>query len=184
MNHKKLTFPEALSFIDYVVSSVFIHDEKTGRETYIPELYHYSLGLAIAHHYDGYEPVDDMNEDYPVALNALREINGGNTQLSFLIDDINRKIQYRKEQINCNASLDMLVPKLSSILDTFNQKISEIDPGELNRILKNFDMKDLVNLYLNSDRYAGNTASILDEKTSQIIDLKEKLSKAESEIHE
>lgn len=136
MNYKQLTFPEAISFIDYVVSSVFHLDDKTGAVTYLPELYHYSLGLAIAHYFEAYEPVNEMKEDYPVALKALDLIGCGNSQLHFLIDDINRKIEYRKEQINRKASLDTLVPKISTLLNTVNQKISEINPADLDRILQ------------------------------------------------
>lgn len=187
---KTLTISESFNMIDYVYGTVFELDEKTGEYYYLPELFDYAYRFSILKFFYE-EELDklDINISYQkcmeLDINKVRsEVN--RSQLDAIYKSICEKIEYKKsemqkENINIVSELDSIVPFINEILITINDKLGKIDTKKLNKFLSGLNIKTLAQEYLNSDRYTGNTASIIEHKNKQIQELKEKLAeKAEN----
>ena len=155
MLKKQIGFTEAIQFIDSVVDTVFSYNEETDTYTYLPELYHYAYGLAVAHYFVDYEITSDPDQDYAAAINMLEQLEQEETsvQLQELSEEIKEKIYSRRKhivdsKIVTTAQFDELVPYVESFLNHLNAKIEGIDVKKINKALGSFNVKKLVDEYV------------------------------------
>ena len=181
---KTLTFSESFEMINYVYETVIDFENETGKYQYLPELFDYAYRASILKFYYE-ENIDqlDLETSYQRCMEldikkVRSEVN--RSQLDAIYKSICEKIEYKKsemqkENINIVSELDSIVPFINEILITINDKLGKIDTKKLNKFLSGLNIKTLAQEYLNSDRYTGNTASIIEHKNKQIQELKEKL---------
>ena len=181
---KTLTFSETFEMINYVCETVIDFDNKTGKYQYLPELFDYAYRASILRFYYE-ENIDqlDLETSYQKCMEldikkVRSEVN--RSQLDGIYKSICEKIEYKKseihkENINIVSELDSIVPFINEILITINDKLGKIDTKKINKLLSSLNAKTLIQEYLDSDRYSGNTASIIDQKNKKIEELKEKL---------
>lgn len=133
-----ITFPQGIAFINEVLGTVFVKDEKTEQITYADELYHYALGLAIAKYFGGYILTNDMEQDYAAAINALEQNNAEySAQRTYLIKAIQQKIDDRKwelarQNISVVSQFDILIPPIIQLLASLKEKVEQFDPEQIN----------------------------------------------------
>lgn len=133
-----ITFPKGIAFINEVLGTVFITDEKTGHISYADELYHYALGLAIAKYFGDYILTNDMEKDYAAAITALEENNKEySAQRTYLIKSIQQKVEDKKweiarQNITVVSQFDILIPPIKQLLVSLKEKVEQFDPEQIN----------------------------------------------------
>lgn len=179
----RLSLNESISMVEEVVSSVFkVNDD--GSIVYMPHLYDYALRLAVAKYYGGYEMTGDNDVDYEVAMDidtsAINTMDAN--QYKGIINAINEMIEFKKSQMHKNnimivSQFDEVATALTALISKISDKFSSLDITSLIQQLGQFDIKKLVEEYTSSERYKGNTASIIDAKNEKIKKLQEELNK-------
>lgn len=175
----RLSLNESISMIEEVVASVFkVNDD--GSIVYMPHVYDYALRLAIAKYYGGYEMTGDNDVDYEVAMDidtsAINTMDAN--QYKGILDAIKEMIEFKKSEIHKNnitivSHFDEVATALTVLISNISDKFSSLDITSLEQ----FDIKKLVEEYANSERYKGNTASIIDAKNEKIKKLQAELNK-------
>lgn len=176
---KKLTFHEALSFIDDIIDAHFDID-KEGNEIYTPYIGKLGTITAFLKYYTDYEFADDnIEKDYStIGFLKLEDVRGlvDMFQLDSLIESAKLEVEHRKTLIE-NRKNDELSNFLRVLTDKVNSiSIPNIDEEKLNTLLQSIDNNGLnadsiVNAYLKSDFHDKKTQEILDSKNEKIISL-------------
>ncbi len=155
---ERITFSETIQMINEVFNAVFDTDDETNITSYIPELYDYAIGLAYIKYYGGYLSNGDSDADYNIAMDYLEKVqNTSNPQLISIIKSINEKIEMKKDEIsktniNIVSKFDELAEPFIEFINITSNKVSEIDTEKLNKQLKKFNIKNLVDMYFNKSR--------------------------------
>ena len=183
---KTLNLVETFAMIEYVYSTVFTVNDTTGKLEYIPELFDYAYRSSILKFYYN-KDMSNMNHEEiyqaAMALNMSSVKHDVNySQLTGIYKSICEKINYKKEElqkenITVVSELDSIIPFLNDILITINDKLQKIDTKKINKLLSGLNVKTLIQEYLDSDRYSGNTASIIDHKNKKNSGTKRKINR-------
>ncbi len=180
---ERISFEETIQMINDVSNSVFDTDNDTNTTIYLPELYDYALGLSYAKYYGGYISENNSEHDYNVAMDCLGEVqNTANPQLIGIKNSINAKIELKKEEIikaniNIVSKFDELIAPIIKVLGIASEKAAKIDTEGLNKHLKKFSVKNLVDHYFSKRQEEDKEEEILEAKNREILELKEKLNK-------
>lgn len=184
LNYKnRLTFVESIEMINMVYDTVFEVDTDTGIITYMPELYDYIFRLAIAKYYGNYVITMDNNTDYEIAMNiSVKELGIDKEQLNGIKKAIDEKIEMRKEEINksnilVESKFDELIPIVESLIINVSNKINSLDENKINKLLDSFNVKKIVETYVNTDFAKSQRNDLLDSKNKEIRKLKKQLNK-------
>lgn len=182
---ERISFADSLNMIDEVYNTVFDVDVELGLITYLPELYDYAFRLAVAKYYYGYEMVDDLDENYKMAMDIKvddDDLGIDFNQLFGIEKAINEKIEMRKALINStnvsvNSKMDEIVPAVVDFFNILSEKVSAIDSKKLNKQLNSLTVSNLVKAYLKTDKAKENAASVLDSKNAEIKSFKAEIEK-------
>lgn len=180
---RKLTFHEALSFIDDIIDAHFDIDEE-GNEIYTPYIGKLGTITAFLKYYTDYEFADDnIEKDYSyIGFLKLEDVRGlvDMFQLDSLIESVKLEIEHRKAiiQNRKNDELSNFLRVLSDKVNSFS--LPDIDEEKLNTILKSiengkFDVDSIVNAYIKSDFHDKKTQELLDEKNEKIVKLENRI---------
>ena len=184
---ERISFEETIQMINDVSNSVFDTDSETNTTVYIPELYDYALGLSYAKYYGGYISENNSEYDYTVAMDYLGEVqNTVNPQLVGIKNSINAKIELKKAEIiksdiNIISKFDELVKPFTELLNIVSEKIEKIDTKGLNRQLRKFNVKNLIDQYFSIKHEEDKGHKTLEAKDKEIFELRQKLNKLTSE---
>lgn len=176
---RKLTFHEALSFIDDIIDAHFDIDEE-GNEIYTPYIGKLGTITAFLKYYTDYEFADDnIEKDYStIGFLKLEDVRGlvDMFQLDSLIESAKLEVEHRKTLIENrkNDELSNLFRVLSDKINSFS--LPNIDEERLDKFLKSiengeFNVDSIVNAYIKSDFHDKKTQELLDEKNEKIIKL-------------
>lgn len=126
---KRLSFKEAISFIENVVEGSFIVDEETGETSYDAYIGQLALKSAFLKYYTDYTFPEDMEENYLELISF--DINSHlyeilESQYQDILSAIQSEISFRKEKI-----LKEQTDEFSKLLRLVSTKISSIDLSEL-----------------------------------------------------
>lgn len=176
---RKLTFHEALSFIDDIIDAHFDID-KEGNEIYTPYIGKLGTITAFLKYYTDYEFADDnIEKDYStIGFLKLEDVRGlvDMFQLDSLIESAKLEVEHRKTLIENrkNDELSNLFRVLSDKINSFS--LPNIDEERLDKFLKSiengeFNVDNIVNAYIKSDFHDKKTQELLDEKNEKIIKL-------------
>lgn len=174
---RKLTFHEALSFIDDIIDAHFDIDEE-GNEFYTPYIGKLGTITAFLKYYTDYEFADDnIEKDYStIGFLKLEDVRGlvDMFQLDSLIESAKLEVEHRKTLIENrkNDELSNLFRVLSDKINSFS--LPNIDEERLDKFLKSiengeFNVDSIVNAYIKSDFHDKKTQELLDEKNEKII---------------
>lgn len=174
---RKLTFHEALSFIDDIIDAHFDIDEE-GNEIYTPYIGKLGTITAFLKYYTDYEFADDnIEKDYStIGFLKLEDVRGlvDMFQLDSLIESAKLEVEHRKTLIENrkNDELSNLFRVLSDKINSFS--LPNIDEERLDKFLKSiengeFNVDSIVNAYIKSDFHDKKTQELLDEKNEKII---------------
>lgn len=180
---RKLTFHEALSFIDDIIDAHFDIDEE-GNEIYTPYIGKLGTITAFLKHYTDYEFADDnIEKDYStIGFLKLEDVRGlvDMFQLDSLIESAKLEVEHRKTLIENrkNDELSNLFRVLSDKINSFS--LPNIDEERLDKFLKSiengeFNVDSIVNAYIKSDFHDKKTQELLDEKNEKIIKLENQI---------
>lgn len=180
---RKLTFHEALSFIDDIIDAHFDIDEE-GTEIYTPYIGKLGTITAFLKYYTDYEFADDnIEKDYStIGFLKLEDIRGlvDMFQLDSLIESAKLEVEHRKTLIENrkNDELSNLFRVLSDKINSFS--LPNIDEERLDKFLKSiengeFNVDSIVNAYIKSDFHDKKTQELLDEKNEKIIKLENQI---------
>lgn len=180
---RKLTFHEALSFIDDIIDAHFDIDEE-GNEIYTPYIGKLGTITAFLKYYTDYEFADDnIEKDYStIGFLKLEDVRGlvDMFQLDSLIESAKLEVEHRKTLIENrkNDELSNLFRVLSDKINSFS--LPNIDEERLGKFLKSiengeFNVDSIVNAYIKSDFHDKKTQELLDEKNEKIIKLENQI---------
>ena len=180
---RKLTFHEALSFIDDIIDAHFDIDEE-GNEIYTPYIGKLGTITAFLKYYTDYEFADDnIEKDYStIGFLKLEDVRGlvDMFQLDSLIESAKLEVEHRKTLIENrkNDELSNLFRVLSDKINSFS--LPNIDEERLDKFLKSiengeFNVDSIVNAYIKSDFHDKKTQELLDEKNEKIIKLENQI---------
>lgn len=180
---RKLTFHEALSFIDDIIDAHFDIDEE-GNEIYTPYIGKLGTITAFLKYYTDYEFADDnIEKDYStIGFLKLEDVRGlvDMFQLDSLIESAKLEVEHRKTLIENrkNDELSNLFRVLSDKINSFS--LPNIDEESLGKFLKSiengeFNVDSIVNAYIKSDFHDKKTQELLDEKNEKIIKLENQI---------
>lgn len=180
---RKLTFHEALSFIDDIIDAHFDIDEE-GNEIYTPYIGKLGTITAFLKYYTDYEFADDnIEKDYStIGFLKLEDVRGfvDMFQLDSLIESAKLEVEHRKTLIENrkNDELSNLFRVLSDKINSFS--LPNIDEERLDKFLKSiengeFNVDSIVNTYIKSDFHDKKTQELLDEKNEKIIKLENQI---------
>lgn len=180
---RKLTFHEALSFIDDIIDAHFDIDEE-GNEIYTPYIGKLGTITAFLKYYTDYEFADDnIEKDYStIGFLKLEDVRGlvDMFQLDSLIESAKLEVEHRKTLIENrkNDELSNLLRVLSDKINSFS--LPNIDEERLDKFLKSiengeFNVDSIVNAYIKSDFHDKKTQELLDEKNEKIIKLENQI---------
>lgn len=180
---RKLTFHEALSFIDDIIDAHFDIDEE-GNEIYTPYIGKLGTITAFLKYYTDYEFADDnIEKDYStIGFLKLEDVRGlvDMFQLDSLIESAKLEVEHRKTLIENrkNDELSNLFRVLSDKINSFS--LPNIDEERLDKFLKTiengeFNVDSIVNAYIKSDFHDKKTQELLDEKNEKIIKLENQI---------
>ena len=180
---RKLTFHEALSFIDDIIDAHFDIDEE-GNEIYTPYIGKLGTITAFLKYYTDYEFADDnIEKDYStIGFLKLEDVRGlvDMFQLDSLIESAKLEVEHRKTLIENrkNDELSNLFRVLSDKINSFS--LPNIDEEILDKFLKSiengeFNVDSIVNAYIKSDFHDKKTQELLDEKNEKIIKLENQI---------
>lgn len=180
---RKLTFHEALSFIDDIIDAYFDIDEE-GNEIYTPYIGKLGTITAFLKYYTDYEFADDnIEKDYStIGFLKLEDVRGfvDMFQLDSLIESAKLEVEHRKTLIENrkNDELSNLFRVLSDKINSFS--LPNIDEERLDKFLKSiengeFNVDSIVNTYIKSDFHDKKTQELLDEKNEKIIKLENQI---------
>lgn len=180
---RKLTFHEALSFIDDIIDAHFDIDEE-GNEIYTPYIGKLGTITAFLKYYTDYEFADDnIEKDYStIVFLKLEDVRGlvDMFQLDSLIESAKLEVEHRKTLIENrkNDELSNLFRVLSDKINSFS--LPNIDEERLDKFLKSiengeFNVDSIVNAYIKSDFHDKKTQELLDEKNEKIIKLENQI---------
>ena len=180
---RKLTFHEALSFIDDIIDTHFDIDEE-GNEIYTPYIGKLGTITAFLKYYTDYEFADDnIEKDYStIGFLKLEDVRGlvDMFQLDSLIESAKLEVEHRKTLIENrkNDELSNLFRVLSDKINSFS--LPNIDEERLDKFLKSiengeFNVDSIVNAYIKSDFHDKKTQELLDEKNEKIIKLENQI---------
>ena len=128
-------------------------------------------------------------------IQAYKEALFGNFNFKFDFDHahINALDMVEKKLNHPTSKIDEFIDKLIDIAGTFESKFSGIDATKITDALKSLDLKNLnaqaiVDAYSETERFKGNTSSILEAKNERIrrlqtenVNLRNKLSQKEAQ---
>lgn len=180
---RKLTFHEALSFIDDIIDAHFDIDEE-GNEIYTPYIGKLGTITAFLKYYTDYEFADDnIEKDYStIGFLNLEDVRGlvDMFQLDSLIESAKLEVEHRKTLIENrkNDELSNLFRVLSDKINSFSlPNIDEEKLGNLLKLIENgeFNVDSIVNAYIKSDFHDKKTQELLDEKNEKIIKLENQI---------
>lgn len=180
---RKLTFHEALSFIDDIIDAHFDIDEE-GNEIYTPYIGKLGTITEFLKYYTDYEFADDnIEKDYStIGFLKLEDVRGlvDMFQLDSLIESAKLEVEHRKTLIENrkNDELSNLFRVLSDKINSFS--LPNIDEERLDKFLKSiengeFNVDSIVNAYIKSDFHDKKTQELLDEKNEKIIKLENQI---------
>lgn len=181
----RITFHESLMMINEITDAVFKFDEPTKTTSYLPELFDFAYRLAVAKYYGGYSMSGNTDTDYEAAMSINTEaliVDGmiDKAQLSGITDAVSRKIEQRnaeidKSNITVVSEFDQLIPYLEKLMEEITAKVSAIDTKKLNKQLEKFNVKELVNAYMETEFARNQRNDLFDAKNAEIKQLKEEL---------
>lgn len=181
----KLTFNEAISFINSAVSSNFIVDEESGEKMYSPYIGTIALKTLFLKYYTNYEDCDDLDTSYEM----VADIDISNYLTSIAQNQFNEIKKAIEEEVENEKNLlaKQQGDEFSKLLKIVTEKISGIDltafePKVIMDFIQKFKDSDLtpesiVNCYLSTDEYQKKQAEIFDSKTETIKAMKGKMKK-------
>lgn len=180
---RKLTFHEALSFIDDIIDAHFDIDEE-GNKIYTPYIGKLGIITAFFKYYTDYEFTDDnIEKDYStIGFLKLEDVKGlvDMFQLDSLIESAKLEVEHRKTLIENrkNDELSNLFRVLSDKINSFS--LPNIDEEKVDKFLKSiengeFNVDSIVNAYIKSDFHDKKTQELLDEKNEKIIKLENQI---------
>lgn len=180
---ERLNYVEVNSFIEQKSHLIFITGEYDVLMESISDV------VVFLNSYTDYnmESFEDIYEHYETYMNFVEEcIKNGvidNKQYGKLLVLADKRVEFEKEKlihrenitVNVDSAIDMLIPKLSKLLDTADEKLEQFDMEKLNKTIGKVTPKSIVNEYLKTGKHKENLVSVIEEKDKQIKELKNKI---------
>ena len=129
-----IDFKSMMSFVNDVVSSVFLDDGN-----YVPEVIDFLVRSCVLRYYAGFDMPDDINEHYRVVYETdafdvvVKVIN--KVQFEDIVRSINKKVQFL-----CESHIFTFTEKMQQVVESFdnlNTQMSQLMEGVDNEDIKN-----------------------------------------------
>ncbi|SHO53691.1 hypothetical protein [Anaerocolumna xylanovorans] len=125
-----------------------------------------------------YEDGDDIFEsiikDEELANKFKLYKNNGNYQS--ITEDISDMVEFKKQQLLHKSKLDEAFESLNTLLGTMNEKLSQIDAKSMEKVIKKFNIKEVMKEYQKSGAGDAVRDKVIQEQAQKIKELTNEIS--------